>query len=70
MNEQTSEPFGGFCHCGAPGLYAMHEGLVATGRVIWFCQEHKPDFRRLQYEHAMSKRGGEEGWPRRSNGTH
>ena len=26
----------GFCQCGVPGLYAMHEGLVATGRVIWF----------------------------------
>jgi hypothetical protein len=59
MSEQTSKPFMGFCHCGVPGLYAMHEGLVPSGRVIWFCQEHKPDFRQLQYEHAMSKLGGE-----------
>jgi hypothetical protein len=60
MSEQTSKPFGGLCHCGAAGLYVMHEGLVATGRPIWFCQEHKPDFRKLQYEHAMSKHAGEE----------
>jgi hypothetical protein len=34
--------FSGVCHCGAPGLYVMYEGLVKTGRQIWFCQEHKP----------------------------
>jgi hypothetical protein len=39
MSEQTSNPFFGYCRCGVPGLYAMHEGLVASGRVIWFCQE-------------------------------
>jgi hypothetical protein len=61
MSEQTSKPFAGLCHCGAPGLYVMHEGLEPRGRPIWFCYEHKPDFRKLQYEHAMSKRGGEEG---------
>jgi hypothetical protein len=59
MSEQTSNPFFGYCRCGVPGLYAMHEGLVASGRVIWFCQEHKPDFRQLQREHAMSRLDGE-----------
>jgi hypothetical protein len=61
MSEQTGNPFFGYCRCGLPGLYAMHEGLVASGRVIWFCQEHKPDFRQMQYEHAMSKLGGAQG---------
>ncbi len=34
--------FGGTCHCGAPGLYAMHAGLTPAGRVVWFCEEHRP----------------------------
>jgi hypothetical protein len=59
MSEQTSKPFAGLCHCGMPGLYVMHEGLQPSGRAIWFCHEHKPDFRQLQYEHAMSKRAKE-----------
>jgi hypothetical protein len=57
MANGSNKPFQGLCeHCGATGLYAMHEGLVPTGRVIWFCAEHKPDFRKLQYEYAMAKR--------------
>ena len=57
MSDQTNKPFQGLCeHCGATGLYVMHQGLVPTGRVIWFCAEHKPDFRKLQFEHAMAKR--------------
>jgi hypothetical protein len=50
-------PFFGHCACRAPGLYAMHEGFSAKGRVLWFCQEHKPDFRMLKYEHDLRVRG-------------
>jgi hypothetical protein len=36
------KPFSGRCACGVPGLHVMYEGLVKTGKQIWFCQEHKP----------------------------
>jgi hypothetical protein len=29
-------------HCGAPGLYVLHEGLVASGRLIWFARSTSP----------------------------
>jgi hypothetical protein len=32
----------GYCEdCDAPGLYLMFEGNVATGRKMWFCEEHR-----------------------------
>lgn len=40
--------FGGFCHCGAPGMDMMYEGFVKTGKPIWFCNDHRPDFRALR----------------------
>jgi len=48
-----AEAFGGYCECGAPGLYVMYEGFVPTGRQIWFCADHKPDFRALRIAHLQ-----------------
>jgi hypothetical protein len=35
-------PFNGLCHCGAGGLY--------VSGASWFCQQHKPDFRQVQFD--------------------
>ena len=35
------------------GLYVMYEGFVPTGRQIWFCADHKPDFRALRIAHLQ-----------------
>jgi hypothetical protein len=50
-----SETFSGACHCGAPGIYVMYEGFVKNGKQIWFCAEHKPDFRALHIEHLRKQ---------------
>jgi hypothetical protein len=50
-----SRPFGRDCHCAAPGLYVVYEGFIPSGRQIWFCQKHKPDFRALHIEHLRQQ---------------
>lgn len=58
-------PFGSYCHCGAPGLHVMCDGFVPTGRKLWFCQDHKPDFRALRVEHL--KATGQ--WPNQTSSS-
>jgi hypothetical protein len=43
--------FGGYCRCGAPGTTMMFEGFVKTGRQLWFCDAHRPDYRALRIAH-------------------
>jgi hypothetical protein len=49
----------GTCACGAAGVTMMYEGFVKTGRQLWYCNEHAPDFRamRLAYFDANGR------WP-------
>jgi hypothetical protein len=45
--------------CGAPRLYMMYEGFVKTGRRLWYCEDHRPDFRALRMAY-FDQRGH---WP-------
>jgi|GEM_PF-2944227 hypothetical protein len=48
MPEITKPKRESFCHCGNQGIYMMFEGFVKTGKRLWYCQDHKPDFRALR----------------------
>ncbi len=39
--ERAARAFQGRCHCGRPGLYVIHEGLVPAGKAMWFCEGHR-----------------------------